>query len=48
MPNKINYDQYLKNTIIGNLTVIMDKKQLGDISVVAGYLEDVLTWMKYI
>lgn len=48
VPEKINYNQYLKNTIIGNLTVIMDKELLGDIRVEVGYLEDVLTWMKYL
>lgn len=48
VPEKINYYQYLKNTIIGNLTVVMDKEILGDIRVEVGYLEDVLTWMKYL
>lgn len=48
VPEKINYNQYLKNTIIGNLTVIMDKELLGEIRVEVGYLEDVLTWMKYL
>jgi len=47
-PKKINYNQYLRNTIIGNLTVIMDKELLGEIRVEVGYLEDVLTWMKYL
>lgn len=48
VPKKITYEQYLKNTIIGCLTVVMDKKILGDIKVEAGNLEDVLTWMKYL
>jgi teichuronic acid biosynthesis glycosyltransferase TuaG len=48
VPEKINYNQYLRNTIIGNLTVIMDKELLGEIRVEVGYLEDVLTWMKYL
>lgn len=48
VPAKINYNQYLRNTIIGNLTVIMDKELLGEIRVEVGYLEDVLTWMKYL
>lgn len=48
VPKKINYNQYLKNTIIGNLTVVMDKELLGEIRVEVGYLEDVLTWMKYL
>lgn len=48
VPKKINYNQYLKNTIIGCLTVIMDKKILGEVKVETGHLEDVLTWMKYL
>lgn len=48
VPEKINYNQYLRNTIIGNLTVIMDKELLGEIRVEIGHLEDVLTWMKYL
>lgn len=48
VPDKISYEQYLKNTIIGCLTVVMDKEILGDIEVETGNLEDVLTWMKYL
>lgn len=48
MPNKITYEQYLKNTIIGCLTVVMDKEILGEIKVEIGHLEDVLTWMEYL
>ncbi|MGV8905502.1 MAG: glycosyltransferase family 2 protein [Acetobacterium sp.] len=48
VPQKINYNQYLKNTIIGCLTVIMDKEILGEIKFETGHLEDVLTWMKYL
>lgn len=48
VPLKINYNQYLKNTIIGCLTVVMDKEILGEIKVEIGHLEDVLTWMKYL
>lgn len=48
VPQKVDYNQYLKNTIIGNSTVIMDTKLLGRISVEDGHLEDVLTWMKYL
>lgn len=47
-PESISYKQYLKNTIIGCLTVILDKKKLGVIRVETGHLEDVLTWMKYL
>ena len=48
VPNKITYKQYLKNTIIGCLTVVMDKEKLGNVEVEIGNLEDVLTWMKYL
>lgn len=48
VPKSINYRQYLRNTIIGNLTVIMDKEQITDLHVESGYLEDVLTWMYYL
>lgn len=48
-PESINYKQYLKNTIIGNLTVIMDRAQIPDVHVeMTGHLEDVLTWMHYL
>jgi teichuronic acid biosynthesis glycosyltransferase TuaG len=45
---RITYEQYLKNTIIGCSSVILDKEILGNIKVESGYLEDVLTWMKYL
>ncbi len=48
VPHSITYNQYLKNTIIGNLTVILDRQLMGEITIVKGHLEDVLTWMKYL
>ena len=48
VPEKINYKQYLRNTTIGCLTVVIDKEVLGEIRVETGQLEDVLTWMKYL
>lgn len=45
-PPKIEYNDYLKNTIIGCLTVILDRNRIGEIKVEHGNLEDVLTWMK--
>lgn len=48
VPYSVNYHQYLKNTIIGNLTVVIDKSQIEDFHVVSGDLEDVLTWMYYL
>jgi len=32
-PSKINYNSFLKNTIIGCLTVVLDKHKLGDFKV---------------
>lgn len=48
VPLSIGYKDYMKNTIIGNLTVIIDQKKLGKVKVEYGELEDVLTWMKYL
>ena len=47
-PTKINYKQYLQNSIIGCLTVMIDKEQIPDFHMESGYLEDVLTWMYYL
>lgn len=47
-PKLITYKKYLKNTIIGCLTVIMDKQVIGNVKFENGHLEDVLTWMKYL
>lgn len=47
-PKKIVYKQYLRNTIIGNLTVIIDKEKIPEFFIVKGYLEDVLTWMYFL
>ncbi len=48
VPKTIKYKQYLKNTIIGNSTVIMNQRTLGRVTIQEGYLEDVLTWMFYL
>lgn len=48
VPKSINYDQYLKNTIIGNLTVILDRWNIPNVHVEYGELEDVLTWMHFL
>ncbi len=48
VPPKINYKQYLQNSIIGCLTVMIDKEQIPDFHMESGYLEDVLTWMFYL
>lgn len=48
VPSSINYKQYLKNTIIGNLTVIIDRDAMKDFHIISGELEDVLTWMYYL
>lgn len=48
VPKKITYKQYLRNTIIGNLTVIIDKDKIPDFRIINGHLEDVLTWMFFL
>ena len=48
VPNVVNYKQYMKNTIIGNLTVVMDRKIIENVSCPSGSLEDVKTWIKYL
>ena len=48
VPKRIDYRRYLKNTIIGNSTVMMNQKALGTIEIQEGYLEDSLTWMFYL
>lgn len=47
-PKSIRYKQYLRNTIIGNLTVVIDREKIPDFYVVRGHLEDVLTWMHFL
>ena len=47
-PKYIRYKQYLRNTIIGNLTVIIDKEKISDFHMINGHLEDVLTWMYFL
>lgn len=48
VPETINYEQYIRNSIIGNLTVIMDRNKIVDLHIEGGFLEDVLTWMYYL
>lgn len=48
VPSAIKYKQYLSNTIIGCLTVVVDKEQIPDFHMEKGYLEDILTWMYYL
>jgi teichuronic acid biosynthesis glycosyltransferase TuaG len=48
VPEKINYKQYLRNSIIGCLTVMVNKEKIPDFHMENGYLEDVLTWMFYL
>lgn len=47
-PDRISYKQYLRNTIIGNLTVMIDKEQVENFHIINGELEDVLTWMYFL
>lgn len=48
VPKMINYRQYLHNSIIGCLTVMIDREKIPDFHMETGYLEDVLTWMFYL
>lgn len=48
VPKQIDYPQYLRNSIIGCLTVVVDREQIPDFHMESGYLEDVLTWMHYL
>lgn len=45
VPSIINYKDYLKNTIIGCLTVMIDRQYIQDFRCQEGSLEDVKTWM---
>lgn len=48
VPKSITYNQYLRNSIIGCLTVIIDKEKIPEFHMERGYLEDTLTWMYYL
>lgn len=48
VPSLIYYEEYLKNTIIGNLTVILDRWKVDNVHVEIGDIEDVLTWMYFL
>lgn len=45
VPPKITYNDYLKNTIIGCLTVIINRRNYKNFRLGTGKLEDVKTWM---
>lgn len=46
VPDKITYEGYLKNTIIGCLTVMVDKAIVGDFKMVDAQIEDFATWLQ--
>lgn len=47
VPKKINYDGLLKNTIIGCLTVVIDRKLVGDFGMpLIRKGQDTATWLK--
>lgn len=47
VPLKLNYSQYMKNTIIGTLTVMINKNIIGDIKLVNVKKDhDSMTWAK--
>jgi teichuronic acid biosynthesis glycosyltransferase TuaG len=43
---ELDYKSYMKNTSIGNSTVVINKLSFPNFSVEDGPLEDVVTWMK--
>jgi len=45
VPYQVSYSDYLKNTIIGCLTVMIDRKKIKDVRMPNHNLEDVITWM---
>lgn len=47
VPNTVNYDQFMKNTIIGTLTVMLSRKHVGDVRIVDVKKDhDSMTWAK--
>ena len=47
IPESVNYNQYMKNTIIGMLTVMINRKLVGDFSIVDIRKDhDSMTWAK--
>lgn len=49
VPNRISYNQYLQNTIIGCLTVVVDTNKVGKFTMVdIKRNQDMATWLKLI
>lgn len=47
VPSRLNYTQFMKNTIIGTLTVMIDRNIVGDIRIVEVKKDhDSMTWAK--
>lgn len=47
VPDTLNYDQFMKNTIIGTLTVMLSRKHVGDVRFVDVMKDhDSMTWAK--
>ena len=46
VPRKIDYNGYLKNTIIGCLTVVIDKNKVKDIKIINAPIEDFASWLQ--
>jgi len=47
VPDTLNYDQFMKNTIIGTLTVMLSRKHVGDVRFVNVMKDhDSMTWAK--
>jgi teichuronic acid biosynthesis glycosyltransferase TuaG len=47
VPDTVNYDQFMKNTIIGTLTVMLSRKHVGEVRIVDVKKDhDSMTWAK--
>lgn len=47
IPQKLNYSQFMKNTVIGTLTVMLDKESVGEVRLVNVKKDhDSMTWAK--
>ena len=47
VPDTLNYNQFMKNTIIGTLTVMLSRKHVGDVRIVDVKKDhDSMTWAK--
>lgn len=49
MPQSLSYNQYLRNTAIGCLTVVVNREKIGDFSMLnIRAAEDMSTWLRFL